>query len=835
MNIQDFIKKHVVSLLAIGVSTTSVVVSAAIPGAPGTTGSQGSIGATGPVGDIGPIGPQGPTGEQGSSGIPGQTPFVGSNGNWWIGEVDTGVQAEAEDGIDGEDGSTPYIGSNGNWWINDVDSGITAASNGYADGTVPYYPFINTPSEDVFLATEKNQLSAGTLTQAAYLQLKISQGYTPISNATQLFSISTQNGKYILTNHIDISTLNSWTPIHFNGNPFKGSFDGAGYEIRNLSSDNLNLSTPLDQVGLFGRIEYATISNVTFKDVNLDLLGEGLAAEDADSIGSLAGGIGYSNLENIQLKDVRITGSELIGGIAGVVYQSKLLTARGISIDLEGNSYMGSLFGVFDQGMASDLELVGVTIGLTDSFFQYDPWRNSNRSVGGLVGELYFSSLFHVTLMSVSINNYLQGAMETLSSVGGLIGDSYHGRFKAVLVTGFILLIPTVEEYELEYVGGVTGVAYNSEYYDVENFVSITLVMGDVIEYMEFRSVGGVIGAATFVKLEHVFNYGDVEVQHPTNGIDFCIYADIENCLNRNPFEPEYPIEYFGGLIGYLYGSAYITYSANFASVSSLIEVGGLIGSSGGGGYFPFYLHHDIIVQQSFNAGEVFGAGFVGGIMGLTDELTNMIVANSYNTGNIFSLVVAGGILGLSSPAISSEVKLVNVYNAGEIIIAWGTAGGLIGAAAPMISDFGWFQNYDGIPYFGNIHIYSSFNVGEMTALDLENGQFEWVSVGSIVGLRLTQVRMYGVSFLQQIVEYEIYDWVTNNNQVEFLPTGVFSTSYPKGVGQGNQLDMAMIPIINDDYYFNEDTFIYRSAWNFSEIWQWSPNEFSLPTLKYLP
>ena len=34
--------------------------------------------------------------EQGPQGDPGLTPFIGENGNWWIGETDTGVQAEGE-------------------------------------------------------------------------------------------------------------------------------------------------------------------------------------------------------------------------------------------------------------------------------------------------------------------------------------------------------------------------------------------------------------------------------------------------------------------------------------------------------------------------------------------------------------------------------------------------------------------------------------------------------------------------------------------------------------------------------------------------------------------
>lgn len=55
-----------------------------------------------------------------SDGKNGQVPYVGSNGNWWIGDTDTKIAAG------GKDGSLPYVGSNGNWWIGNVDSGIKA-------------------------------------------------------------------------------------------------------------------------------------------------------------------------------------------------------------------------------------------------------------------------------------------------------------------------------------------------------------------------------------------------------------------------------------------------------------------------------------------------------------------------------------------------------------------------------------------------------------------------------------------------------------------------------------------------------------------------------------
>ncbi len=124
-------------------------------------------------------------GEKGDPGEDGKTPYIGSNGNWWIGEVDTGVKAAGADGKDGAsmllgkgapladlgkpgdsyldidtwdyyyktnngwtklgnvqgargedgiDGETPYIGENGNWWIGDTDTGVKAAGTDGKDG-----------------------------------------------------------------------------------------------------------------------------------------------------------------------------------------------------------------------------------------------------------------------------------------------------------------------------------------------------------------------------------------------------------------------------------------------------------------------------------------------------------------------------------------------------------------------------------------------------------------------------------------------------------------------------------------------------------------------------
>lgn len=89
----------------------------------------------------------------GADGKDGKTPAIGENGNWWIGDTDTGIPARGEQGeqgpagekgeqgeqgeqgmqgeqgipgADGQDGKTPAIGENGNWWIGNTDTGIYA-------------------------------------------------------------------------------------------------------------------------------------------------------------------------------------------------------------------------------------------------------------------------------------------------------------------------------------------------------------------------------------------------------------------------------------------------------------------------------------------------------------------------------------------------------------------------------------------------------------------------------------------------------------------------------------------------------------------------------------
>ena len=125
----------------------------------------------GPAGPAGPQGPTGATGKDGADGKPGVagadgvTPYIGDNGNWYIGSTDTGkpsrgatgangsdgAQGEkgdtgpqgpagvpGKDGTAGADGITPHIGDNGNWYIGSTNTG--KPSRGATGATGPQGP-----------------------------------------------------------------------------------------------------------------------------------------------------------------------------------------------------------------------------------------------------------------------------------------------------------------------------------------------------------------------------------------------------------------------------------------------------------------------------------------------------------------------------------------------------------------------------------------------------------------------------------------------------------------------------------------------------------------------
>ena len=101
----------------------------------GADGRDGVDGKDGINGKDGATGKDGTNGQNGSDGKDGKTPFIGENGNWWIGETDTGVKAA---GVDGEKGDKGDPGQNGSCSGYFCGEGYVPSTH-LSDGAVPLY------------------------------------------------------------------------------------------------------------------------------------------------------------------------------------------------------------------------------------------------------------------------------------------------------------------------------------------------------------------------------------------------------------------------------------------------------------------------------------------------------------------------------------------------------------------------------------------------------------------------------------------------------------------------------------------------------------------------
>ncbi len=108
----------------------------------GDAGRPGKDGSDGKDGHDGADGKDGTDGRDGADGRDGNVPYVGENGNWWIGVTDTGVPARGEEGL------SAY-----QLWVADVvsDAGLENPGNGIYDvDEYPMWPRDATGVEDFY-------------------------------------------------------------------------------------------------------------------------------------------------------------------------------------------------------------------------------------------------------------------------------------------------------------------------------------------------------------------------------------------------------------------------------------------------------------------------------------------------------------------------------------------------------------------------------------------------------------------------------------------------------------------------------------------------------------
>lgn len=212
--------------------------------------------------------------------------------------------------------------------------------------------------------------------------------YTAISSPQDLADIvNDPDGKYYLTNNIDMGSYGLWTPLDFTG-----VLDGNGKKISNLTITSHNNGN----VGLFASVCDANINNLTVQ-VNIEIVDEGNT--NTFYIGGIAGRVNDSSmakctvmgsinissknkLENTQANydDFYRTTNVYTGGIAGLVVSSdvkRCYNSAAINVNVDNqiivknsgayiynNSYVGGIIGRSSNCMVEKLLNKG-TINLT--------------------------------------------------------------------------------------------------------------------------------------------------------------------------------------------------------------------------------------------------------------------------------------------------------------------------------------------------------------------------------------------------------------------------------------------------------------------------------------
>ena len=227
----------------------------------------------------------------------------------------------------------------------------------------------------------------------------------------------------VMMGDIDLNN-HQWTPIGTEENPFKGTFEAYGNTIKNLNIVEEEAKEGKAFIGFFGYAKNATIKNVTFENVNLNI-----ACLDIDHsqghIGAVAGSLeGTSTIENVTVKgDIKVESTVTANGASRVA-----VVAGGNSY---GNVTMKNVHVVANEGS----------------------YLKANNNVGALAGQLQGKSVFVNCTSNIDVTG-------TKFFAGGLIGLAAGDQlFKNCHTTGNVAITAGREgrNHDQYRVGGIAG------------------------------------------------------------------------------------------------------------------------------------------------------------------------------------------------------------------------------------------------------------------------------------------------------------------------------------------------------------------------------------------
>lgn len=534
------------------------------------------------------------------------------------------------------------------------------------------------------------------------------KGYMWVEDVKQLQAIDTNlGGNYALRNSIDGTQANNFKSIGSN-TAFSGKFDGIDYNIFNLNISGI------DNVGLFGKTNGATINNVT-------LVGGSITG--SNNVGAIVGSANNTTLTNV-VNSAAVSGNSNVGGIVGSADGTTVENAINTGT-IEGNSTretnVGGLIGEMKDSSTADnykSQIIGNSYNLGDV-------SGKGHNVGGLVGSASNSTIGDDT-------NLVYNRMDVTGAynVGGIVGNMEGSTVQNAENSGTVLASGSVEEdyifhsdyavnnYNKYDINGNAGDGYGKHVVDVANvggiagtssansIITDVLNTGDVSsskvegqEYYAAGNVGGIVGKAVDTNISNATNKenevrgahnvggiagyfggngiiktgindgGDIMATGARNGTNF-VTEIIRSGANATE---EFTVGNIGGVVGYMFGdNVYIDGGANRGTVHTdepadpadvkdwqkAANVGGIVGKIDRASTKNINDNNvtEAAVSNSYNTGDVLGYTGIGGIAGM---MYNGEIAKSYNLGYLRST---------RQSQVGGSGKVIDALNMGGIV-----------------------------------------------------------------------------------------------------------------------------------------------------------------------
>ncbi|MGB6873842.1 MAG: GLUG motif-containing protein, partial [Dehalococcoidia bacterium] len=408
-------------------------------------------------------------------------------------------------------------------------------------------------------------------------------------------------GSYLLMNDLDSTTAGymelasetanwgrGWEPIGTSDDRFTGSFNGQGYEIRDLF-----INRPDENyVGLFGLVD--------------------------------EGGV----MENVGVVNATVAGKQHVGGLVGInegTVTNSYYNYDEVLINGENIITIGALFVEdFEQWLANDKFLdVNQRLSQEDGYYVIDNVSDFKELLAfGQDGSLKFRLTNDLDLGNEA-NFYIPYLAGEFDGNGHkILNLSFDFDFVSqVGLFGYLASGGRVTQVDVENVnitgayrvGGLVGGNDGT----VRNSYSSGSVTG-------WYAVGGLVGINEGT-VTNSHSSGSATGWYTVGGLVGINSETVWNSYSTGSVTGNY---YVGGLVGWNEGTVWNTISTG--SVTGEWDVGGLVGSNYG------------TVWNSYSTGSVTGNYYVGGLVGRNDGT----VRYTYSIGNVAGEWDVGGLVG---------------------------------------------------------------------------------------------------------------------------------------------------------------------------------------------